>query len=206
MIAPAKPRRRQSHVRRITDRFLTMLPAIREQVRLAFRGERPERRQELIAEVVANCWKAYVRLIDRGMHDVIYVTPLAQFAIRQTRDGRRVGGRVSAKDIGSQHAQRRHGFTVETLDCRDQESGDWLEVLIEDRHAGPAETAAARIDVGDWFAQLPSRQRRIAATLASGESATNTARKYSVSGARISQLRREFERSWSEFQGEPDAA
>jgi hypothetical protein len=113
---------------------------------------------------------------------------------------------VGAKDIGSQHAQRRHGFTVETLDCLDQDTGEWREILIEDRHAGPAETAAARIDVGDWFAQLPSRQRRIATTLASGESATNTARKYSVSGARISQLRREFERSWAEFQGEPDAA
>jgi hypothetical protein len=40
--------------------------------------------------------------------------------------------------------------------------------------------------------------------LASGENATNTARKYGVSDARISQLRREFQQSWAEFQGEPD--
>ena len=204
MIAPAKSRRRKSRSRQIAGQFLAMLPLIREQARHAFRGERPERREELIAEVVANCWVAYVRLIDRGLHDVIYPTPLARFAIRQTRDGRRVGSKSNIKDVGSEYAQRRQGFTVETLDCLDQDTGEWREILIEDRHAGPAETAAARIDVGDWFASLPRRKRSIATTLASGENATNTARKYGVSDARISQLRREFQQSWSEFQGEPD--
>ena len=47
-------------MRRITasacrEKFLSLLPAIREQARFAFRSEEPERRQELIAEVVANC-------------------------------------------------------------------------------------------------------------------------------------------------------
>ena len=34
--------------------FLSLLPAIREQARFAFRCQPPERRRELIAEVVAN--------------------------------------------------------------------------------------------------------------------------------------------------------
>ena len=47
-------------------------------------------RQELLAETIANCWVALVRLLDRGLEDVIYPTPLVQYAIRQVRDGRRV--------------------------------------------------------------------------------------------------------------------
>ncbi len=206
MIARAKPRRRKSHLRKITERFLTMLPLIREQASHAFRTEDPERREDLIAEIVANCWVSYVRLIDRGREEAIYATPLVRFAIRQTRDGRRVGNPSNIQDIGSEYAQRRRGFSVQSLDHLDRETGEWREILVEDRHAGPAETAAARIDVGEWFAQLPSRQRRIAKTLANGETTSKTARKFRLTSGRISQLRREFARSWSEFQSDADAA
>ena len=75
-------------------------------------------------------------------------------------------------------------------------------MLIEDRHAGPADTAAARIDIADWFDRLPKHKRRIAATLATGETTKQTARKFSVSPGRISQTRRELETAWEEFQGD----
>ena len=79
---------------------------------------------------------------------------------------------------------------------------EWREVLIEDRHAGPAETAAARIDIGEWFARLPKHKRRVAQTLATGETTKRTARKFRVSPGRISQTRRELQNTWQEFQGE----
>jgi len=41
--------------------------------------------------------------------------------------------------------------------------------------------------------------------LAKGETTGKTARKFGLSEWRISQLRRELEESWSEFQGEPAA-
>ena len=50
MIARAKPCRRKSHARKNTEQFLALLPLIHEQARHAFRNERPERREELIAE------------------------------------------------------------------------------------------------------------------------------------------------------------
>jgi hypothetical protein len=187
------------------DRFLEMLPKIHEQAHHAFRRVPAEEREELIREVIGNCWAAFTRLVNRGAMDVAYPTPLAQFAIKQVRDGRRIGTRRNINDVSCPRAQRRHGIGMERLDQYDERHECWKQILIEDRHAGPAETAAARIDIGDWLAQLPSRQRRIATTLASGENATNTARKHRVSDARISQLRREFERSWWDFQGEPDA-
>ncbi len=202
MIARAKPRRRKTHARKNTELFLTMLPLIHEQARHAFRSERPERREELIAEVTANCWVAFVRLLDRGLHDVIYATPLAQFAIKQVCDGRKVGTSLNIKDVSSDYAQRRQGFTVESLDRFDQKNAEWREILVEDRHAGPAETAAARIDIADWFNSLPRKKRRIAEKLATGESTKKTARKFRVTAGRVSQMRRELMDNWRDFQGE----
>jgi hypothetical protein len=75
-------------------------------------------------------------------------------------------------------------------------------VLVEDRHAGPADTAAARIDIGEWFDSLPKHKRRIAKTLATGETTKTTARKFGVSPGRISQTRRELQQAWQEFQGD----
>ena len=81
------------------DRFLAMLPQIRRQASAAFRSQRCEAREELIQEVIANSYRTWVLLARRGKESVAYATPLAQYAIRQVRDGRRVGGHQSAQDI-----------------------------------------------------------------------------------------------------------
>ncbi len=78
----------------------------------------------------------------------------------------------------------------------------WLELLMEDRHAGPADTAAARIDFADWLRTLGGRRRRIAETLAKGETTSLAAAKFKVSLGRISQLRRELRDDWERFHGE----
>jgi hypothetical protein len=186
-------------VRSYQDRFLEMLPLIRQQARVAFRDEPPSRRQELVDEVVANCWVAYIRLIERGLHDVIYASPLARFAIKQVRDGRKVGAKLNVLDVSSRYCQRAKGFTLERLDVLNDSEDQWREIVIEDKRAGPAETAAARIDIGDWFASLPRKKRRIAEKLAVGESTSAAARKFRVSHGRISQTRRELLDNWQAF-------
>ena len=202
MIAPAANRRPQHLADQHREHFLSLLPAIVEQARFAFRHKRSERREELVAEVVANCWVAFVRLVERGLTEIIYARPLAQYAIKQVRDGRRVGCKLNVRDISSEYAQREKQFTVERLDRFDAANGEWREVVIEDRHAGPAETAAARIDIGEWFASLPRRTRRIAETLATGETTKKTARKFRGTAGRVSQMRRELMDNWQAFQGE----
>ncbi|MCY2986778.1 MAG: hypothetical protein NTY19_02805 [Planctomycetota bacterium] len=202
MIARAKKSPRNSSVSACREKFLSILPTIREHARFAFQNEKPEHRQELTAEVIANCWAALVRLVERSLLEVVYPTPLAQYAIKQVRDGRRVGAKLNVRDVSSEYCQARKQITVERLDVFDERTGEWHEVLIEDRHAGPAETAAARIDIGEWFDSLPRRKRRIAQTLASSETTKRTARKFRVSPGRISQTRRELQNTWQEFQGE----
>lgn len=198
MIASAHKLRAQT----LQNRFLQLLPHIRNQAHMAFRSEKPERREELKAEVLANCWVAFTRLMDRGLDDVIYPTPLAQYAIRQVRSGRKVGGSLNVNDVSSTYAQKAKGILVESLDRFNQRKDEWKEVLVEDRHAGPAETAAGRIDVGDWLRALPKRTRQVAETLALGETTKKAAKKHGVSSGRISQMRRELMDNWQEFQGE----
>jgi hypothetical protein len=191
---------------RSSDKFLSMLPLIRQQAHHAFRAERADAQDELIAEVVANAYCTFRRLVERGKHDIVYATPLAQFAIRQVRSGRRVGAKLSVRDVTSHHVQRARGITVERLDVFDGEANEWREMLLEDRKAGPAETAAIRIDVSAWFKNLGQKKRRIARMLARGETTSTVARIFGLSAGRISQLRLELQRSWNTFQGELPAA
>ena len=194
-----------SRARRIPthqDRFLELLPQIRLQVSIAFRHENPERREELTAEVIANAFAAFTRLVERGLIDVAYPTPLAQYAIRQVRTGRRVGTKLNVLDVSSRYCQRAKGFTLERLDVLNDSEDQWREIVVEDRHAGPAEVAATRIDFGDWLKSLPRQKRQIAKTLATGETTKKAARKHRVSPGRISQVRRELMDAWESFVGE----
>jgi hypothetical protein len=181
--------------------FLAMMPDIRNQLRIAFRGFPAEARQDAIEESLALALSALVRLFNSGKIDVAYPTVLAKFAARQYRVGRRVGGSLNCDDVLSKHGQRYHGLTVERLDRR-YPDGAWKEVLVEDRRSTPAATAAARIDFADWLGRLCHRDRGVATTLAAGESGRGTAKMFGLTAGRISQLRSELKRNWERFQGE----
>jgi hypothetical protein len=184
------------------ERFLTMLPQIRRQALTAFRNQRFEAREELIQEVIANCFRAWVLLVRRGKESVVYPTPLAQYAIRQVRDGRRVGSRQRAQDIMSAKANKLHGFSIERFARRDPQNGVWNELLVEDRRAGPAEVAAARLDLTAWLGTLSKRNRLIASALSMGETTGDVARRYALSPGRVSQLRVWLRQHWERFQGD----
>jgi hypothetical protein len=84
--------------------FLVTLPKIRRHAAMAFRHLRPEAREEAVQEVVANSWRAYVRLVELNKVDLAYPTVLARYGVKQTRDHRRVGG--SPNDNYEQKSQQ----------------------------------------------------------------------------------------------------
>ena len=202
MIAIAKVSRHKKSTSASNSRFLEMLPQIREQAQIAFRTATPEAKEELITEVVANAFVAFVRLVERGKADLAYPTPLAQFAVRQVRAGRLVGTKLNVHDVSSRYCQLAKNITVERLDSV---QGEWREALLEDRSAGPAEIAASRIDVADWFKSLGRGKRRIAVLLARGETTSAVARMFGLTAGRVSQLRQELKRSWELFQSQAAA-
>ena len=182
--------------------FLAMLPQIERRASLAFRDLPEDMREDLIEEVVVNALMAYKRLYDKGKVALAYPSVLALYGIRQVREGRRAGSKMNVRDVASSYAQRKKKFRVERLDKYDPDADDWLEVLVEDRHATPADTAAARIDISDWFEKMPEWDRAIAGSLGMGGSTQEVAREFRVSQSRISRKRREYYDSWRRFQGE----
>ena len=182
--------------------FLRMLPAITRYVRIAFRHLAPEAKAEAIQEAVCNACVAFARLVELNKTDLAYSTVLGRYAVAQVRDGRKVGCKLNVRDVLSPYCQQRKNVIVEHLDKFDEIEGCWLETIVEDRHAGPAETARVRMDFGDWLRCLPRRNRRIAQFLALGNRTSDVAKQFHVSAGRIAQLRREFAESWHVFQGE----
>ena len=142
MVASVKRRQRRKSRPAWHAPFLAMLPTIKTHAKIAFRHLDPEAREEAVEEAVCNACCAVARLAELDKLDLAYPTVLARYAVAQVKDGRKVGCKLNVRDVLSPYCQQRKGVTVERLDKYDADEGCWIEVLVEDRHAGPAETAA----------------------------------------------------------------
>ena len=202
MIAPRKTVRRKKAVSAWHAGFLAMLPAIRRYVGYAFRRLKGVEREEAVADAVANAMAAYIRLCERGKVDLAYPTVLARFAVKQYRAGRRMGNKLSTRDVLAFAAQKKHGLKVESLDSYDDQQEEWIDATVEDHRTPVADQAAFRCDFPAWLSTHSGRKRRIAVALSLGHSTKEVARRFKVSPGRVSQLRRELHDSWLEFHGE----
>ena len=182
------------------DLFLQFIPAIKRHARMAFRNLRPQERAEAVAEVVANAFVAFRRLAERGKLDVAYPNPLARFAVAQVRAGRRVGNHLASHDVFSFLVQRQRGFTVESLEPVDPDA--WSEALVDNTVTPVADAAAFRLDFPTWLESLARRDRDLILFLSLGNTPRETAERFRISQARISQLRSALQAGWREFQDE----
>jgi hypothetical protein len=196
--------------------FLTLLlPKVATHARISFRHLGcAAANQEAIQECQCLAWKWHVRLCERGKDATGFPMVFAYLVVRAVTCGRRVCGQERTSDVLSPRAQRRHGFTVEPLPSstrasedlyrkpHGQEMHDVLEERLHDNTITPPPDAAAfRIDFPRFFASLSTRNRRLAAFLALGHSATSAAAEFGVSSARVTQLRQRWCRAWHAFEG-----
>ena len=143
-----------------------------------------------------------MRLVELGKTDLAYPSVLASFGVAQTREGRKVGNTLNVRDVSSDYCQKKKNLILERLDRRDSEEDTWAEILVEDKNAGPAQTAAMRIDFAAWLKTLKPQTRKIARYLSLGNRTKDTAKKFGVSECRISQLRQELKAAWDLFVGD----
>ena len=185
--------------------FLSMLPTIIRYAKVSFREFDPETREDLVQEAVANCVVAYARLVERGKQSLGYPTVLAMYAVRQIKDGRRVGKKANVKDVYDIHAKVKGGYQLQYIGDPHEQCGGWREQLTDNRRTPVPDQAAFRIDFPQWLASLSARDRRIVDELAAGERTSDVARRFGVSAGRVSQLRKQLKESWEEFVGDSDA-
>ena len=203
MIAVAQRRKAKAASVRQNDLFVLMLPQIVDQAEYAFRQVPAGVREELVQETLAQAYAMFVRLCHRGKTSLAYATPLAKFAIRHVREGRRMGSSCNSVRTSCRLVPvRRRESSIRRLDRFDRRNRGWQEALVEDHTAGPAEIAATRLDFSGWLSTLSTRDRKLAETLAMGETTGRVARMFRISSARVSQLRRELCANWHRFVGE----
>ena len=140
--------------------------------------------------------------MQQGREGLAFATVLARYAVAQVRTGRQVGGRLNIKDVSSGYAQYRKRFNVSRLDRFDSVEGCWKEATVADDEWPVLDQVAFRCDFPAWLKTLPPRDRKIAQCSGRGEPHHRCRQPVWVSLARISQLRRELERSWLAFHGE----
>jgi len=186
--------------------FLSILPKIEVHAHFAFRRSRcSHARADAVAEVVALCWLWFCRLARRGKDATTYSTTLASFASRQVKSGRFLNGQNS-KDVLSAMARQRRGFEVVRLaDFTGRYMAPWQEAVADNTRSPVPEQVAFRQDFPSWLTTLSQRHRTIIEDLTLGYGTLHVARKYGISPARVSQLRRAFERGWTLFCDETPA-
>jgi hypothetical protein len=191
------------------QQFTAHLPAVDNAALFAFRRRRWQDREEALAEARAAAWSAWAGLLRRGKDPVeVGVTGIAANAVRNVRQGRRIGNRTcgrGAMDVWHPRVQRACGYRVVGLDRdavleRGPGSYAWREWLACDNRIGPADEAAFRVDFATWLAGLPERKRRVAELLAVGHEGFVVARQVGIAQSRVSQLRGELAENWQAFQ------
>jgi hypothetical protein len=184
--------------------FLVLLPRIERHGRICFRSLKcPHRKAEALAEVVALAWKWFVQLTRRGQDAAAFGSALATYAARAVQSGRRLCGQEKSKDVLSPLAQRRRGFTVCSLPATSSLNGTVLDEALHDNTQTPVpEQVVFRCDFPAWLRTRADRDRQLALDLMAGERTSDVSRRYGLSPARVSQLRRDFHDDWQRFHGD----
>jgi hypothetical protein len=180
-----------------------LVPKIEAHGRISFRHIKSfHSRQEAITEMVALCWKWFVRLAERGKDANQFASALATFAARAVCSGRRLCGMDPAKDVLSSRAQQRHHFATGILREGKGLDGTLLEEALHDNtHTPVDEQVCFRLDFPAWLLTRTDRDHRIVRDLMRGERTLDVSRKYGTTPARISQLRGIFTRIGASFAG-----
>lgn len=182
--------------------FLThVLPTVQAIASIRFSRLPQVEQEEGLAEATATAMLAFVRLLRRGKDPVQFAGRLAKIAVLRVLTGRLAGSPDNSQDVLSRLARNRHGHQLEGLGKATRLNGvEWESALVANRRITPADLAASRIDFGEWLGRMKYRRRQIAEILAAGYRTEEVAELFRLSPSRVSQLRREFENSWREFQ------
>lgn len=181
--------------------FCEILPRIRTHARIHFRGLRdPNQRDDAVAESIALSWHWYCRLHNQGKNPNNFVSALAKYAVNHVRSGRRLCGQEKARDITSKTTQLRNNFWIESYPDKITLHGNQWEIALHDtKRSSIPDQVCFRIDFRTWLQNLSIRDRTLAKAMMMGHATQLLAKRFKVSPARISQIRRELYDSWTQF-------
>ena len=184
----------------VNDRFLEMLPTIKQQARRAFSGYDADRRQEAVQGVSVLAFQMTKNLAASGRLHEAYPSAISRFAIGQYREGR-TGASNSTNDVTSEMCKRlgrsrvkHYGLATNIADTFQSEA-----TVIDGRY--PVDrTVGFKIDFFEtWLASQPSKVQGVLRDLGYGYTPGEVAKNHNISQARVCQIRKQYEKSWNEF-------
>jgi DNA-directed RNA polymerase specialized sigma24 family protein len=193
------PPDRQINPVKTSDDFMALKSVVERHAKIAFRYLSPADREEAVAEAVAAAFQSFVSLTRRSKDPFRFPSMIATRAVQHVQNDRRVGSKLNSRDVFSRLASQRKGFQLQSLF---RAEGEWTEALVDNRQTPIPDQVSFRCDFPRWLQTLRPRDRRLVDLLAMGHSTASTARRFGLSPARISQLRRELHQWWQVFHGE----
>lgn len=197
----------QPALEQLQSDFLKLLPRLQLHAKIYARHLACyHQKAEFIAEVITLSWLWFTRLRAQGKDPAQFPSVLATYAARAAGSGRRLCGQEKAKDALSPRAQKRHGFAVSSLPSFSSLNGNVWDEALQDNMTTPApEQVGFRCEFPEWRRSRTERDRRIIDTMMSGERPLTVAKRFGLSPARISQLKRELHDDWRRFRAKPSS-
>lgn len=134
------------------------------------------RDDQRIADCISSAWE----LAQSGRGNPVSI---AWYAVKRVRSGRHFRQSVRSIDHPAQRPGKPYRKPFDVAD-------------VARIGGNPSAIAGFRIDFQRWLNGLPANYRAMAELLASGETTADAAKRFGVSAARISQVRRMLAESW----------
>jgi DNA-binding NarL/FixJ family response regulator len=163
------------------DFYRDVVPVVSLHAKLVFRGQHDA--DDKLSDAISVAWQALLTAPQEASPQ-----SLAVYACLRVKSGRQF--RQSAKSIDGPNP-RRHRKPK-------RNKADLGKVLARERN-NPAALATVKMDFTAWLPLLTQREHRYLEAFLSGETTKEIARRFRVSTARVSQVRRELWEHWKAF-------
>jgi len=190
----------------VNDRFMVMVPAIKKQVRWAFKGYNADKRAEAEQAIIVIAFDIHKKAVLNGRMEKSLASPLSRFAIGRYKEGRTGGAPSCSTDVTSEHCKalgrssvRNYGLALNIADTFESEA------TVRDARYPVADAVQFKLDFFEgWLPQQSPRDQEIILDLAKGHTTGEVAKKHGVSDGLISQYRKRYAQSWDAFINPPE--
>ena len=187
-------------VEQADDRFLEMFPIIKRQAQRAFSGYNADKRDEAVQGVSVLALEMTRSLAASGRLHEAYPTTIAKFAVGKYREGR-IGVPSSSTDAMAESCRHLGRSTVKHYGLAENIADTFeSEATATDGRYPVHRTVGFKIDFFEtWLASQTPKNQAIIRDLAMGYTPGEIATKHGISMARVSQLRKQYEKDWNAF-------
>ncbi len=200
MIAPLR-RMSANTDEELHDKFMLLMPRLCKIASHFFKEYDADKRDDAMQSVLVTAFEIMKQLAEKGRLEDAYANPIAKYAIGRYREGRLGGLPSCSADVFGERCRwlgrssiKHFGLATEIADSFESEA-----TVTDARYPVQRQVQFKMDFMENWYRQQTPKDQEIIRDLARGETTNDVSRKFGLSAARISQLRRKYSDSWYAF-------